>query len=180
LRVSVAYTIGDFLHDLEAVRGNSPATRNARLAAIHSLFSYASLRAPEHANLISRVLGIQTKRATTTTVVTFLNPAELDALLAAPDQSHLARPPRPRPARPGRAEQGLLEGTEVQGVLELRCERDEQRPGLEVDREPDGGQGEHQRPPSGARGGRFGACRRRSHVRWAHRRLQAVPGLVNR
>jgi integrase/recombinase XerD len=43
LRVSVAYTIGDFLHDLEAVRGNSPATRNARLAAIHSLFRYAAL-----------------------------------------------------------------------------------------------------------------------------------------
>jgi hypothetical protein len=62
----------------ETVRGNSPATRNTRLAAIHSLFRYA--------NLISRVLAIQTKRTTTTTV-TFLNRAELDAVLAAPDQS---------------------------------------------------------------------------------------------
>jgi site-specific recombinase XerC len=42
-----AATIGAFLHDLETVRGNSPATRNTRLAAIHSLFRYASLRAPE-------------------------------------------------------------------------------------------------------------------------------------
>lgn len=79
-------TIGAFLHELETVRGNSPATRNTRLAAIHSLFRYASLRAPEHAELISRVLAIQTKR-TTTTIVTFLNDTELDALLAAPDQS---------------------------------------------------------------------------------------------
>jgi integrase/recombinase XerD len=81
-----AATIGGFIHDLEAVRGNSIATRNTRLAAIHSLFRYASLRAPEHANLISRVLAIQTKR-TTTTIVNFLNRGELDALLAAPDQS---------------------------------------------------------------------------------------------
>src|SRR5664279_1481542 len=43
-------------------------------------------RHPQHANLIGRVLAIQTKR-TTTTIVTFLDPAELDALLSAPDQS---------------------------------------------------------------------------------------------
>lgn len=81
-----AATVGGFLHELETVRGNSVATRNTRLAAIHSLFRYASLHAPEHAELISRVLAIQTKRATTT-IVTFLNPTELDALLAAPDQT---------------------------------------------------------------------------------------------
>ena len=38
-----------FLDHLEAERSNSIATRNARLAAIHSLFSYAALRCPEHA-----------------------------------------------------------------------------------------------------------------------------------
>jgi len=81
-----AATIGRFLQHLETVRGNSVATRNTRLAAIHSLFRYASLRAPEHANLIGRVLAIQTKRSTTT-IVTFLDRAELDALLSAPDQS---------------------------------------------------------------------------------------------
>jgi integrase/recombinase XerD len=78
--------IGAFLHQLEATRGNSAATRNARLAAIRSLFRYASLRAPEHAALISRVLQIQPKR-TATTIVSFLSPAELDALLAAPDRA---------------------------------------------------------------------------------------------
>jgi site-specific recombinase XerD len=81
-----AATIGGFLQHLETVRGNSIATRNARLAAIHSLFRYASLQAPEHADLIGRVLAIQTK-PTTTTIVTFLDRVELDALLAAPDPS---------------------------------------------------------------------------------------------
>jgi integrase/recombinase XerD len=78
-------TIGAFLQQLETTRGNSAATRNARLAAVRSLFRYASLRAPEHAALIGRVLAIQPKR-TTTTIVSFLTRGELDALLAAPDR----------------------------------------------------------------------------------------------
>ena len=45
-----AATIGAFLQHLQTARGNSVATRNTRLAAIHSLFRYASLRAPEHAD----------------------------------------------------------------------------------------------------------------------------------
>ncbi|AYY15418.1 hypothetical protein EF847_10255 [Actinobacteria bacterium YIM 96077] len=39
-----AATIGAFLTHLETVRGNSPATRNNRLAAIHSLFRYTALQ----------------------------------------------------------------------------------------------------------------------------------------
>jgi integrase/recombinase XerD len=81
-----APTIGAFLQQLETGRGNSAATRNARLAAIRSLFRYASLRAPGHAALIGRVLAIQPKR-TATTIVSFLTPGELDALLAAPDRA---------------------------------------------------------------------------------------------
>jgi integrase/recombinase XerD len=80
-----AVAIGDFLRHLETVRGNATSSRNTRLAAIHSFFRYASLRAPEHANLISRVLAIQTKR-TATTIVNFLSRSEIDALLAAPDR----------------------------------------------------------------------------------------------
>ena len=41
--------IGAFLDHLEPSRGNSVRTRNARLAAIHSLFRFAALRHPEHA-----------------------------------------------------------------------------------------------------------------------------------
>ena len=51
-----------FLTHLETARGNTVATRNARLAAIHSLFRYAALRAPEHADQIARVLAIPPKR----------------------------------------------------------------------------------------------------------------------
>ena len=44
-----APVIAAFLDHLERERGNSIRSRNARLAAIHSLFAYAALRHPEHA-----------------------------------------------------------------------------------------------------------------------------------
>ena len=78
--------IGDFLGHLEHDRGNSPRTRNARLAAIHSMFGYAALRHPEHAQLITRVLAIPPKRFDKA-LVTWLTEPELDALLAAPDKA---------------------------------------------------------------------------------------------
>jgi hypothetical protein len=57
-----APTITAFLNHLEHDRGNQPRTRNWRLAAIHSLFSYAALHHPEHAATIHRVLAIPPKR----------------------------------------------------------------------------------------------------------------------
>ena len=57
-----AQTVGAFLNHLENERGNSARTRNARLAAIHSLFGYAAVRHPEHAADIQRVLAIPPKR----------------------------------------------------------------------------------------------------------------------
>ena len=60
-----AALVGAFLHYLEHQRGNTSATRNARLAAIHSLFRYAALRAPEHAAMISQVLAIPPRRRET-------------------------------------------------------------------------------------------------------------------
>jgi integrase/recombinase XerD len=76
--------IGDFLTHLQTDRGNGPRTRNARLAAIHSLFRYAALRHPEHAAAIQRVLAIPPHRCQRA-VVSWLTDAEVDALLAAPD-----------------------------------------------------------------------------------------------
>lgn len=76
--------IGAFLDDLEHGRGNSPRTRNARLAAIHSLFRYAALRHPEHTEVIARVLAIPPKRFDKA-LVTYLTEPEIEALLAAPD-----------------------------------------------------------------------------------------------
>ncbi|HVC07289.1 MAG TPA: tyrosine-type recombinase/integrase [Solirubrobacterales bacterium] len=78
--------IGAFLDHLEAERGNGVRTRNARLTAIRSLFHFAALRHPEHAQSIERVLAIPPKRFQRN-LVTFLNEEEAQALLAAPDRS---------------------------------------------------------------------------------------------
>jgi site-specific recombinase XerD len=78
--------IAAFLTHLEKARGNSIRTRNHRLAAIHSLFAYLALHHPEHAASIQRVLAIPHKR-TERNLVTYLTEAEVDALLAACDQT---------------------------------------------------------------------------------------------
>jgi site-specific recombinase XerD len=78
--------IAAFLEHLERERGNSVRTRNARLAAIHSLFRFAALVHPEHADSISRVLAIPPKRFDHA-LITFLNEPEVDALLASCDQA---------------------------------------------------------------------------------------------
>ncbi len=83
-----AVFVGGFLDHLEHDRNNSVTTRNARLAAIHSLFAYAAYRCPEHALLIQRVLAIPQKRRDCT-LVCFLSHEETEALLAVPDQSTL-------------------------------------------------------------------------------------------
>ena len=78
--------IAAFLDRLEHERGNSVATRNNRLAAIHSLFVYVALQHPEHAASIQRVLAIPRKR-TERNLVTYLAEEEVDALLSACEQS---------------------------------------------------------------------------------------------
>ncbi len=74
-----------FLRYLETGRNNSLRTRNARLAAIHSMFRYAALRAPEDAAEIQRVLAIEGSQATRTDI-SWLTDAEAGALLAACDR----------------------------------------------------------------------------------------------
>lgn len=61
-------------------------TRNARLAAVHSLFRFASLRHPEHAALIQRVLAIPEKRGDHA-LITFLTEKEIEAILQSPDRT---------------------------------------------------------------------------------------------
>jgi site-specific recombinase XerD len=107
--------IAAFLEYLEADRSNSVRTRNARLAAIHSFFRYAALRHPEHAALIERVLAVPPKRFERHTV-SFLNDAEVDALLAAPDRTTWL----------GRRDHALLltaiqTGLRVSELAALRC-----------------------------------------------------------
>jgi site-specific recombinase XerD len=79
-----AAMISAFLNYLESERHNATRTRNVRLTAIRSLFSYAALRHPEHALLIQRVLAIPPKRFDKR-LVTFLTAPEIEALIAAPD-----------------------------------------------------------------------------------------------
>ena len=62
------------------------ASRNTRLAAIHSFFRFASYRHPEHAATIGQVLAIPVKK-TATIPRSFLTQDEMDALIAAPDRS---------------------------------------------------------------------------------------------
>jgi len=79
-----AAMISAFLDHLETGRGNGPRTRNLRLTAIRSLIRWASLRHPEHAAVFQQVLAIPPKRADKP-VITFLDPAEAQALIDAPD-----------------------------------------------------------------------------------------------
>ena len=78
--------IAAFLDHLERDRHNRPATRNNRLAAIHSLFGYLALQHPEHAASVQRVLAIPPKR-TERNLLTYLTDHEVDALLDACDQT---------------------------------------------------------------------------------------------
>lgn len=81
--VTAAHITG-FLDHLEHERGNSARTRNARLTAIRSVLGRALPDHPEHAATITQVLAIPPKRSTRT-VIEFLTPDEVAALLAAPD-----------------------------------------------------------------------------------------------
>ena len=78
--------INGFLTDLETRRGNGIATRNARLAAVHSFFIYASRFHPEHLATIGRVLAIPPKRRPRNEI-SYLTDTEVTALLAAPNQA---------------------------------------------------------------------------------------------
>jgi integrase/recombinase XerD len=81
-----AILIGGFLDHLETQRGNSIRTRNARLAAIRSLFRFAALSHPEHAETITRVLAIPPKRFDRA-LITYLTEPEIEALLGACDHT---------------------------------------------------------------------------------------------
>lgn len=108
--------ISAFLDHLENERHNTVRTRNVRLAAIRSLYRYAALRHPEHAEVIERVLAIPAKRFDRA-LVSFLTKEEVCALLAAPD----------RRSWTGRRDHALLltaiqTGLRVSELTGLRCE----------------------------------------------------------
>lgn len=108
--------LGTFLDHLERERSNSARSRNVRLAAIHSFFRYVALHAPEHSAVAQRVLAMPSKRYLRGPIA-FLTPAEVAALLAAPDLTRWA----------GRRDRALLmlavqTGLRATELTGLRCE----------------------------------------------------------
>jgi len=75
-----------FLESLEKRRGNSVATRNTRLAAIHSFFSYVASQEPAAALLAQKVLAIPFKKAPGR-ILGYLTESELRAILDEPDRT---------------------------------------------------------------------------------------------
>lgn len=79
-------TVLAFLEDLETRRGNMAVTRNARLAAIHSLFRFIAAEDPAVVALCRHVLAIPYKR-TPTRAVTCLARPDIEHLLNSVDRS---------------------------------------------------------------------------------------------
>ena len=78
--------VADFLAHTETARGNSARSRNTRLAAIRSFFRYVAMADPTWLMHCQRILAMPNKRYVRRTV-TFLDAAEIAALLAAPDRT---------------------------------------------------------------------------------------------
>ena len=81
-----AQRVRAFLLELETKRHCAVATRNQRLAAIHSLAHFIACRAPEHIGWSGELCAIPFKRCARPGI-TYLEKTEMDGLLAAPDMS---------------------------------------------------------------------------------------------
>jgi integrase/recombinase XerD len=75
-----------FLRDLEENYGRSIATRNQRLAAIHSLSQFIGLHSPEHVQWLGEIRAIVMKKGPRPAIA-YLEKDEMHALLAMPDMS---------------------------------------------------------------------------------------------
>lgn len=79
-----AVFVGAFLDHLERKRGNTPKTRNSRLAAVRAFFRFVAYAEPACSLQCQRVLAIPSKRHERRSV-DFLTETETVALVAAPD-----------------------------------------------------------------------------------------------
>ncbi len=80
-----ANVIKAFLIEVETGRSCSCSTRNQRLSAVHAFAKFVGLNSPEHIEWCRQLQLIPSKRAQHT-LITYLEKAEMDALLNAPDQ----------------------------------------------------------------------------------------------
>ena len=81
-----AAVVRGFLAHLEHERGNATATRNLRLAALHSLFRSIARQAPELVDHAAAVLDIPPRR-TAVPAMAYLDKHEIDAMLDVPDRA---------------------------------------------------------------------------------------------
>ncbi len=87
--------VRQFLTDLEEKRGCAIATRNQRLAAIHALARFIGLHAPGVGPMVRGSPAVPFKKAPRA-LVTYLEKAEMDAVLAAAGPDDGSGPPGPR------------------------------------------------------------------------------------
>jgi site-specific recombinase XerD len=80
-----AERVRNFLRHIEEARGCSIATRNQRLAALHAFARFVGERSPEHLEWAAQIRAIPFKKCGKT-ALTYLEKAEMDALLASPDR----------------------------------------------------------------------------------------------
>jgi len=107
--------LGDFLTSLEKERGNSIATRNARLAAMHSFARFLIAEHPEHMDALQQVVGLPFKRGGRAAPVEYLEEPEIKGVLESID----------RDTASGRRDYALFSlmfntGARVQEILDLR------------------------------------------------------------
>jgi site-specific recombinase XerD len=107
-------TVLSFLEDLETRRGNMAVTRNARLAAIHSLFRFIAAEDPAAVALSAQVLAIPYKR-TPSRPVTCLAREDVEHLFNSIDRS----------TKLGRRDLAMLQflyntGARAQEIVDLR------------------------------------------------------------
>ncbi|MBX9725291.1 MAG: site-specific integrase, partial [Candidatus Obscuribacterales bacterium] len=80
--------VRQFLLHLEVERKCSIVTRNQRLAAIHALARYIGSKSPEELSWCSGICALPFKKAPKS-FMCYLEKAEMDALLEAPDRSSI-------------------------------------------------------------------------------------------
>jgi site-specific recombinase XerD len=78
--------VGEFLSHLESERRNSVGTRNNRLAALRSFFSFVATEEPELADRCHSMCAIPFKKGQTT-VIPYLEQDEMDAVLGVPNRT---------------------------------------------------------------------------------------------
>lgn len=108
--------VTQFLSSLEAQRGNGIATRNARLAAVHTLARFLTTEYPQHMAMLQVVLAVPFKRGGKNAPIEYLEQNEVRELLGSIDRSDDR----------GRRDYALFAlmfntGARVQEILDLRA-----------------------------------------------------------